>query len=787
VIDLALVGSLGLLLGQLAPGALGPVAAVSIGLAIIAWRHMSIARLAIALLLFGIGHHQTIAAFRSYEEQLVVARDALGAPELCSGVVLVTSSPMKRGDRFSFLAEARSLECEGSARVNQGTSMRLYATNDDLARGDELDIVARLGTVERARNFELEGGLAYAARLGATLSGGVLDGEQVSRDTASLGGWIDRARTHARRRIEASYPQDAAPMARALVLGENDLPEQDAEAFRTSGLSHLLAVSGTHVVLAVLGVVHLLEALLRRIDALAARGDVGRIAAVIGIPMAWAYAEFAGSGGSVRRAAWMATAALFARAIGRCPDGVRAFGLSLLAGALVDPLAAYDVSFGLSAGATAGLLIASRPLQRKLEQLPRPFRWGAAPVAATVSASAFCLPWLTLLSPRFSLVGLFANVLAVPVGELVSLPACLIHLLLAPIPMAERGVALLGSGSLLVVRAIARHGAAMDFLALDMPRPTAWQLAICGLASASLLLHRKRRGPILAVAAASLLLCEVAAIQGSRPTGRLRISFLDVGQGDSIVVDFPDGRAMLIDGGGAVGSPIDPGQRVVAPVLRARRRRAISVAVLSHPHPDHFTGLASTLPTVQVGELWDTGQGERHGAGPIYDKLLSDARARGVPIRRPGDVCGKFHDFGGAQVRVLGPCPDVDERRHANDNSFVLHFRFGERSALLVGDAEREQEKELLKLGTSILHADLLKVGHHGSRTSSSPEFLDAVQPKVAMITSGVRNRYGHPAVETLDALRLRGIRTFRADRHGAVWWETDGQEVWMSTAADGR
>jgi len=690
---------------------------------------------------------------------------------------------MHRGESFGFVGEAVEFRCEGSARVAPGTLLRLYSPSDNLARGDLWQATLRAGPVEIPRNFEIEGGVAYAAGFGATLSGGIVDDELLSRDPSSPGGWIDRARTHARRRIIASYPPDAVPMTRALVLGENDLPEQDAEAFRMSGLSHLLAVSGTHVVIAVFGIVQLLRAVMVRIEGIAARYDVGRIASAVGIPLVWAYAEFAGSGGSVRRAALMATVVLGAKAMARLPNGIRAFGLSVLAGALVDPLAAFDVSFGLSGGATAGLLVASRPLARVLERLPRPFRWAAEPVAATVSSSAFCLPWLMLLGPRFSAVGVAANILAVPVGEMVSLPACLSHLLLAPFPSAERGMALLGSGSLLVVRAIARYAADVQSLAFDIPRPTDWQLAALAMTASGFLLIAKKRLAIVVIGAFVLVSMEVLAVADGQPKDRLRITVLDVGQGDSIVVDFPDGRAMLIDGGGAIGSPVDPGRRTVSPVLRARRRSVLSFAVLSHPHPDHFLGLASTLPQVKVGELWDTGQGELDGAGPVYADMLTGIRNRLIPIRRPPEVCGKVFPFGKAEMRVLGPCPDIDPDRNGNNNSFVLHIRLGKRAALLVGDAEREQEASLLELGAQMLKADLLKVGHHGSKSSTSPEFLKAVEPKHAVITSGVRNRYGHPTRQTLDTLEEQGVRVLRSDRHGAVRWETDGDSVWVTTA----
>ena len=132
-----------------------------------------------------------------------------------------------------------------------------------------------------------------------------------------------------------------------------------------------------------------------------------------------------------------------------------------------------------------------------------------------------------------------------------------------------------------------------------------------------------------------------------------------MGQGDSLLIDFPDGQSMLVDGGGFVGSPVDPGRSVILPTLRARRRRRLDLAALSHPHPDHFLGLASALPSLDVGEFWDSGQGESEGAGPVYAAMMAGLRGRGVPVRGPRELCGRPRDLGGARVELLAPCPDV--------------------------------------------------------------------------------------------------------------------------------
>ncbi|HET9934399.1 MAG TPA: MBL fold metallo-hydrolase, partial [Polyangiaceae bacterium] len=159
------------------------------------------------------------------------------------------------------------------------------------------------------------------------------------------------------------------------------------------------------------------------------------------------------------------------------------------------------------------------------------------------------------------------------------------------------------------------------------------------------------------------------------------------------------------------------------------------------------------------------------------------ARQRGVRIRRPEELCRGAHIFGGAEVRVLAPCPSFVPGRGANDNSIVLRVGFGERSLLLTGDAEHLAETELLRNHPQELRADVLKVGHHGSRTSSSPELLEAVRPSVATISCGVRNRFGHPVPEVLARISGYGAQVFRTDRDGAVELTTDGASLEVASS----
>jgi competence protein ComEC len=476
----------------------------------------------------------------------------------------------------------------------------------------------------------------------------------------------------------------------------------------------------------------------------------------------------------------MCSFALVGRVLGRRACRWRSLGLSLLAMALVDPLVAFDVSFVLSALATIGIVTLARVLGEAVARFAAPAPLRAA-VATTLAATVACAPVLATLAPELPAGGLVANLVAVPVGEALALPLCLAHALASPVPAVERGSAAAASGALLAVRFVARVFAGTS---VPVPSPAPEQLAVLALvAVGSALGPRKRRAAILAGGAALLSLLEFGQRRAGAPHGALRATFLDVGQGDAALVDLPDGGALLIDGGGLVGSPFDVGARVVGPVLSARRRSERTAVLRSHPHPDHFLGLGAALRRVRAGALWDTGQGETEGTGPPYATLLAELRRRGTPVLRPGDLCGT-RLVGGAYVDVLAPCPGASPDRGPNDNSFVVRIRLGQRAILFAGDAERAEEGDLLAHGAERLRADVLKVGHHGSRTSSTPAFVAAVSPVVAVVSCGVRNRFGHPNAETLETLREAGAAVFRTDRDGSVIVTTDGDALSVRTAA---
>ncbi len=761
--------------------------------------------LASMLLLLGgvvasFGAARSHAALAGAHERYRAIAEGIEAPTTCVLKGRIVRSPMVvagggagaawtthpadgRRARIELLVDAQ--DCGVPALV--GTRARLFGAPEDLARGDEVEAVAAVAAVQLFANPELGDARVALARSGCFVSGSLVEILRLAHGTG-IRAAIDHARSRVRARIEASYAPGVEALARALVLGEADLVDAEREAFRASGLSHILAVSGTHLVVVVLTVVRLLTLVLSVMPA-GRRFDAGRFGAAGGLAIVWLYADFAGGSGSALRAAAMLTFVLAARVLARRPSGARCLALTVVLASVVEPLAMCDASFAMSLGATLGLLAAQQ--YAAVSATGRGGERGAAGgllglIRSTLAAQCGCLPVVLWLSPDVPVLGVFANVIAAPIGELAALPACLLHAATWWAPSIERAAALLGGGALVLVRTVALGTASSPLAALAVPPPTHWQAAVAAVAVVAAYRSGRARRLIASAALVATLLLEQKASSDGAPVGELRITVLDVGQGDSVVVDLPDGRVMLIDTGGRYGPSSDAGRRVLAPLFRQRRRARIDVLVITHPHADHFGGLASLLAQVEVGEVWDNGVAEVEEPDGELASVLRGVRSRGVRVLGPADLCGGPRSFGSAAVTVLAPCPEASRTWSHNDNSLVLRVVLGRASALLAGDAEAASEELLVAAYGGSLRSSFLKVGHHGGDTSTRSEFLAAVAPEVAAISAGVRNRFGHPHPRPLHDLRRHGATIGRTDRDGALEWTTDGATTrWRSVLSE--
>jgi competence protein ComEC len=261
------------------------------------------------------------------------------------------------------------------------------------------------------------------------------------------------------------------------------------------------------------------------------------------------------------------------------------------------------------------------------------------------------------------------------------------------------------------------------------------------------------------------------------------MTVLDIGQGDAIVLELPGKRAVLIDGGGLFDDRFDIGEQVVVPFLLSRWIGHVDLMVLTHPHADHLNGLQAVLRHFPVDEVWDSGQ---RAAMPIYLWFEEVLRDRRIPHKILHDGY-RTSEFAPVQIAVLHPSNPMrydSPRGHfsdVNSNSLVLTVKYGKVTLLLPGDIEQEAEERLLEQGAD-LTAQVLKVPHHGGRTSSSEPFLTRVHPRVAVVSAGYRNRFRHPHQETLDRYRANGIHLYRTDLDGAVTVTSDGNTVDVAT-----
>jgi competence protein ComEC len=420
-------------------------------------------------------------------------------------------------------------------------------------------------------------------------------------------------------------------------------------------------------------------------------------------------------------------------------------------------------------------------------------------VISCVVELAMTLP-MAVYFHRITIFALPVNLLILPL-LVVLVPAALLTLLLLVVwPAAAVVPAMVVALVMHFGVGLVRVFGSMALGDFRIPNPLLWQSAVfCALLGATIVLAHESLGPrtrwigrgipwMRRSAWAALAIAALVAVLPrpvERPKGAMLMEAIDVGQGDSLLVITPDGKTLLIDGGGFGGGPkqapqdFDIGEEVVSPALWARGIRHLDVVALSHAHSDHMGGLPAVLRNFHPDELW-VGNNPRFGA---YNALLDEAAALHVQVRsfRAGDA----FSFGDTKVSVLAPFRDYQPGAEpSNNDSLVLHMAYGATAVMLEGDAEAPIEQAML--AEQGLASTLLKVGHHGSITSTRPEFLARVAPQWAVISSGLHNRYGHPREEVLEELQEAHVRTLRTDVNGISCFVLDGTTTVGTAGCDG-
>ena len=681
-----------------------------------------------------------------------------GRPMRVVGVL--RGDAFERDSRLTFVLDVEGTEVDGRVERCAGRIRVEIGGESPKPRLLDGQRVAAWATLRAARRTEgaRQGLVAFAYCKSARL---------LERRDPDGGGWARRWAAALREEARGVFTRSMLAgtergLVRAMVLGDrSEVDETTAEAFRASGTYHVLALSGAQVAL----LAGLVVGALRWFRASPWTQAVVT-ATAIGL-----YSLLVGADVPVVRAALMASAVLAGRALELDADPANLLGLAGLALLADRPAAAADVGFQLSFGATLGILALAGPLTRGVPRMP--LRLDLA-VAASVAAQCALAPVLAGWFHRLAPAAVVLNIAAVPLSGAVLL-AGLAVLLVAPLGPGPAQVA--GDVAWIAARALRVSGdlgPLGPWFDVRVASPTLPAVALCvaGLA----LLYRGRRGGGLGL----LLACHLALVAGhiSRPAdGRLHLEVIDVGQGDSLLLRSPSGRSLLVDAGGSRDPRFDPGEKRVAPVLWRQGVHRLDALVVTHAHPDHVGGVAFLLRAFRVAQLWE-------GPAPLDDPAWRrvDAGLNGGGAARLTVAAGMGVDWDEVRISVLGPRRPRRPPLHVrNEDSVVLDVAFGEVHVLLTGDVAGEAE-EWLRVPRSFV----LKVPHHGSRSSSGSRLVASAGARLAIVSAGAHNPFGHPHPAVVERYRGSGALLLRTDRDGTVSVATDGQRVWVRTAGEG-
>ena len=716
------------------------------------------------------------------------------------GVLYRPPEPLPDRTRLYVRAEKIYLD-EGNFPVAGNILLTVKDRENDLRYGDRVRFISRLYLPRPATNPGAFDYRRFLALQEIWVTSYVNEASEIVRMAEGEGNLlfhlVERGREKIRIFIDGNAPLESRGIIKALVLGERgDIERAVNEKFVISGVNHILSISGLHVALVAAFFFGVTRLILKLFPSLLLHLNLNKTSALVAIVPVIFYTFIAGLGVAAVRSTIMTLSFLLALLLDREKDLYDALFVAAFLILIVTPAALFDISFQLSFLAVLAILYLIprfreyfSALKTGPEKIPElePSRWKKKALtylgASLLTSTAAILgtgPLVVFYFNRLSLVGFLSNLLLVPLmglaNTLLSLLTSLFVFISHPLAQILMTVnVFLLNISLALVDFFSRFpGASKRVTTPTIPEV----LLLYGVLIFAANIKRWRRSIYGLIGLAAVFAAvQVYSYYDYHHGNDLTVTFLDVGQGDAAVVRFPGGKVMVIDGGGTPDGSFDPGERIVAPFLWKMKNKSVDYMVNSHPHPDHLQGLIFLLENFTVGQVWNNGEEAENP--DIAERFLTLAGDR---LRTKGREESTL-EVGGVRVEFLHPSllKERGQSLSSNDASLVLRLTFGGVNFLFPGDVESSAEGEILKTGV-ILQSTVLKVPHHGSKTSSTQDFLEAVRPQFAVFTvrGGARPRLPNPGV--LERYEGMGVKILRSNQHGAITFVTDGKDLRVQT-----
>lgn len=675
----------------------------------------------------------------------------------------------------SFIQDHRSTPCSEAILVT------IYGNVPVLMPGQRIMFPARLRSFANFNNpgrYDYEKAMAVK---GLACSASVSDGRRVVpmgegrlHPSERL---IHFLKNPAREMFAGGLEGDQLNVLMALVLGEGQgITDELRDSFSRTGLSHVLAVSGLHVGMVAFAAFFLFNWIMLRSYRLALALDVRKWAAVMTFIPVLLYAFLSGFQISAQRALIMVSVFLFSVLMDRSREMWSSLALAGIIILAVEPLALFSISFQLSFGAVIGILWLGPFIIGFFNRrtLPGILLYPIGIISATVSATIFLLPVTSFYFNQISMVSIPANLIVVPILGLLVLPMGLLSVFLLPLSHTLSDLALyasaLGTDAML---SVIGFFSGLQWASIWVAKPNIAEMGIfIGIIAVIPIIRERRWARPVAFFLLALWACDtVYWMYRLNHEEALKITYLDVAQGNAALIEMPGGKRMLVDGGGFARDTFDVGRFVVAPFLWSKKIRQVDYIVLSHPQADHMNGLRFIAKAFSPREFWHSGA---QSASASFVELMALLKEKAIKESRLTQL-KKHVQIGEVGFDVLHPNPEVplpcgsDDEEDLNNFSLVVKATFEDHSFLFPGDIEEPAERTLATGFCKSLYSDVLLVPHHGSKTSSTAAFLDCVRPRLCIISCGRQGMFGFPHQEALDRLEATGAKIMRTDREGAI------------------